>query len=54
MTTKEIEPATLIKQIEDALEERQKPDRRTKKLAAIPDGLSGERRRNDRRTKKMN
>ena len=53
MMTKKIQPDAIIKQIEDALEERQKPDRRTKKLAAIPEGLNSDRRQTERRAKKM-
>ncbi len=40
-----------LTQLEDALEERQKPDRRQTEVT-IPEGVIEDRRRDDRRTKK--
>jgi hypothetical protein len=41
----------IITQLEEALEERQKPERRSRK-AGLPPDVKGERRKGDRRTKK--
>ncbi|WP_187410127.1 hypothetical protein [Saccharophagus sp. K07] len=52
MKQKIILPADLlISQLEDALEERQNPDRR-KVQAGLPEGIEQDRRKGDRRAKK--
>lgn len=51
MSDKMITEEMLVKQLEDALEERQTPDRRQSK-AGLPDGIQAERRKGDRRQDK--
>jgi hypothetical protein len=51
MTTEKKTPKILLTQIEDALEERQREDRR-KQDVGIPQDIPHERRKNDRRTQK--
>lgn len=53
MKQKPILPANmLMSQLEDALEERQKPDRRQNRDSGLPSGIKQDRRKGDRRTGK--
>lgn len=51
MTIEKKTPKVLLTQIEDALEERQRADRR-KQSAGVPQDIPQDRRRGDRRTQK--
>lgn len=51
MTEKIFKPV-ILSQLEDALEERQRSDRRQQHNGSVPENLNEDRRRNDRREDK--